>query len=125
MADTPEDLEELIAELHDASKKLNVRQRLQGWAKALRTLPKKHINDFKWLLLVLNTAKNTIAVTGYESRREASKAVSQIEKSKTKDLDAVLVWVKSVKALRAAYPNYYADTKEFVDALSMALAIRP
>ena len=32
-----------------------------------------------------------------------------------------LVWVKSINDLRAAYPNYYADTKEFVRALITAL----
>jgi hypothetical protein len=100
---------------------LRVRQRLHGWADALRTLPRKHIKNFKWLLLALDTTKNTIAVTGYPNREEASLAVSEIEKSKRTDIDAVLVWVNSIKRLRAAYPNYYADATVFLEALSVAL----
>lgn len=118
---TPNSEVNLIAELRDASLTLMVTQRLQGWANALHTLPRKHIKNFEWLLLALDTTKNTIAVTGYTNREAASKAVAEIEKSKRTDIDAVLVWVNSVRALRAAYPNYYADTTAFLDALKLAL----
>ena len=60
-------------------------------------------------------------VTGYASRYQASKVISEIEQSKNEDLDAVLVWVDSVSDLRTAYPNYYADTREFIEALDYAL----
>jgi hypothetical protein len=119
---TPNNEAELIAELRETAKALRVTQRLQGWANALRTLPRKHIKDFKWLLLALNTTENTVSVTGYRDAKEAAKFVLELEKSKRADVDAVLVWVNSVKALRAAYPNYYADTKEFLNALDAALA---
>jgi ppGpp synthetase/RelA/SpoT-type nucleotidyltranferase len=119
---TPDKEEELIAELRGTAKELRVHQRLRGWTDALQTLPRKHIKDSKWLLLALDTTQNTIKVTGYKDRKEASREISEIEKSKRPDLDAVLVWVNSVKRLRTAYPNYYADTKEFLDALSTALA---
>ena len=122
VGNTPNDEAELIAELRGVAQVLRVTQRLRGWTNALRTLPRKHIKNFKWLLLALDTTKNTIAVTGYPNREQASQAVSEIEESKRADLDAVLVWVKSVKELRAAYPNYYADTKEFINALDAALA---
>jgi hypothetical protein len=96
---TPNTEAELIGELREAANELRVRQRLHGWADALRTLPRKHIKNFKWLLLALDTTKNTIAVTGYPNREEASLAVSEIEKSKRTDIDAVLVWVNSIKRL--------------------------
>lgn len=120
---TPHGSNELIAELREATKALNVYQKLQGWTTALRNLPNQNIEGFKWkwLLLVLNVSANTIKVTGYQDRRQASEAVAEIEKSKREELDAVLVWVNSFKNLRAAYPNYYADTKEFLDALTIAL----
>ncbi|MHB8608689.1 MAG: hypothetical protein ACYDCG_10350 [Candidatus Acidiferrales bacterium] len=118
---TPNDEAELIAELREAAKALKVTQRLQGWANALHTLPRKHIKNFEWLLLALDTTKNTIAVTGYPNREKASQAVAEIEKSKRTDLDAVLVWVNSIKRLRAAYPNYYADATVFLEALNVVL----
>ena len=121
VTDTPNNEAELVAELREAAKKLKVTQRLRGWANALRSLPRKHIKNFKWLLLALDTTKNTIAVTGYQNREEASSAVGEIEKAKRPEVDAVLVWVTSVKELRSAYPNYYADTTAFLEALSVAL----
>jgi len=118
---TPLNEQDLIAELGTAARELKVRQRLRKWANAIRTLPRRNIADFKWLLLVLDTEKNTIQVTGFADRRQASKEIGKIESSARKNLDAVLVSVNSIKQLRAAYPNYYADTREFLNALSIAL----
>jgi putative GTP pyrophosphokinase len=118
---TPHVEQELISELRASASELRVTHRLRGWADALRTLPRKHIKNFKYLLLVLNTTENTIAVKGFQNRREAGEAIAEMEQSKRTDLDAVLVWVNSIKNLRAAYPNYYADTTAFLEALSVAL----
>jgi len=118
---TPSNTGELISVLREATKTLKVRQRLRGWTNALQTLPRRNVKKFKWLLLVLDTTANTIDVTGYENRREASQKVAEIEQLKREDLDAVLVFVRSIRDLRAAYPNYYADTGEFLSALTVAL----
>lgn len=119
---TPKNEADLIKELRETAQFLRVTQRLRGWANVLHTLPRKHIKNFKWLLLTLDTTQNTIAVTGYQKRGEASNAIADIEKTKRPDIDAVLVWVNSITNLRAAYPNYYADTKEFLDALDTAVS---
>jgi hypothetical protein len=120
---TPTDAGELRRELRGASKELKVRARLRGWSSALQQLPKKNIHGFKWLLLVLNTSTSTstLNVTGYADRQQADKAIATLERSRQPDLDAVLVWVRSVNDLRAAYPNYYADTGSFLEALGAAL----
>jgi hypothetical protein len=90
---TPHDPRDLVRELRDLTKKLRVRERLQGWTDAVHTLPRTNTENFKWLLLVLDIKKNTIKVKGYSSRREAYKDVAEIEQLKNDDLDAVLVWV--------------------------------
>ena len=108
---TPDKEIELIQELQEVTKALKVRERLQGWTSAVRALPRKDIAGFKWLLLVLDTKANTVRVKGYAKRKEASLAVAEMERSKSENIDAVLVWVQSVSDLRAAYPNYYADTR--------------
>jgi hypothetical protein len=63
---TPTDPGELIRELRETTKALKVRQRLAGWARALKQLPRRDVSQFQWLLLVLNIAgdKPTIKVTG-------------------------------------------------------------
>jgi len=119
---TPEQKEELISELRHAARKLKVRPRLRGWSDAMHTLPRQNIKPgFKWLLLVLNTRENTIQVTGYTDKTKASEQLEKLELSEDGDLDPVLVYVSSINDLRTAYPNYYADTKEFLKALRTAL----
>jgi Region found in RelA / SpoT proteins len=119
---TPTNQADLIKELRELTRKLKVRSRLRGWTSALKAMPKRNIIDASWLLLVLDVSGNTIRVTGYSDRKEASEAVAAIETSPQADqLDAVLVWVNSARGLRRAYPNYYADTTAFLEALSTAL----
>jgi Region found in RelA / SpoT proteins len=119
---TSEQKEELISELRQAARKLRVRPRLRGWSNALRTLPRQNTEEgFKWLLLVLNTRENTIQVTGYADKIKASDLLEKLELSEDPDLDPVLVYVPSINDLRTAYPNYYADTREFLKALRTAL----
>jgi hypothetical protein len=118
---TPTDASELTKELRDITKSLKVRQRLVGWARALKQLPRRNVTKFKWLLLTLNVRDNTIRVTGFPTRETAALALTEIEKLKFEHLDAVLVWVDSVQDLKAAYPNYYADTGEFIRALNEVL----
>jgi hypothetical protein len=120
---TPASEAELRDELRDLTKRLRVQNRLRGFASALKQLPKRNTARAKWLLLVLDLAANTIKVTGYANRKKAQATVASIEQSGRRgDVDAVLVWVPSVRELRSAYPNYYADTTAFVDALARALA---
>src|SRR5262249_2095171 len=121
VSNTPQTEKELLAELREAALQLRVHQRLQGWTNTLRSLPRTHISDHKWLLLLLDTTQNTIKVTAYRDDAEAFQSVSEIDQGKRTDLDGVLVWVNSVRQLRKAYPNYYADTTAFLEALKYAL----
>jgi len=118
----PSDENEIVRELRELTRALNVRQRLQGWTDAMTKLRSRNIKGAKWLLLVLNIQKNTIRVSGYANRVKASNDLAEIEKgSRSGEIDAVLVWVDSISYLRRAYPNYYADTKAFLEELSIAL----
>ena len=118
---TPTTEEEIIKELRELTKELRVRHRLRGWRNALKTLRQRNVKEFKWLLLVLNIDASTIKVTGFADRQKAATAVAELEQRGDPNLDAVLVWVQSVLDLRRAYPNYYADTHEFVKALDVAV----
>jgi len=120
--DTPSDLDELRIALRRLIGSLRVRKRLRGWTKALSVFPRKEMADARWILLVLDVAADTIKTTGFADPKKAVEAVSEIETSPdASHLDAVLVSVNSIQSLRAAYPNYYADTAAFVSALNTAL----
>lgn len=120
---TPATHAELIRELREVARELRVERRLRGWATALRAIPRKHVKGAKWLLMVLDVTKNTVRVIGFMNRGKARAMLADIERKPGigDTLDAVLVWVPAAKHLRAAYPNYYADTTEFLSALDYAL----
>lgn len=122
---TPPVESEMTRELRELTRSLKVRQRLRGWTNAIKQLPTQNTRDAKWLLLVLDVTANTISVTGYADRPKAADALAQIEQSsRSTGLDAVLVWVGSIRYLRRAYPNYYADTRAFLKALNIAFQPR-
>lgn len=120
---TPSNAGALVRELRDASRTLGVTRRLHGWTNALRAIPRRHVQGAKWLLMVLDVQANTVSVVGYEDRQKAASVLARIEQRPGigEHLDAVLVWVPSARHLRAAYPNYYADTGAFLSALETAL----
>ncbi|OGP63355.1 MAG: hypothetical protein A2170_02735 [Deltaproteobacteria bacterium RBG_13_53_10] len=122
VAGMPLEKNEILRELSELTKSLRVRQRLQGWTSAMTKLRSRNIRKAKWLLLVLNVPRNTISIIGYVDRAKAREELSKIEKaSRASELDAVLVWVGSISYLRRAYPNYFADTKAFLEALNSVL----
>ncbi|MDR3576415.1 MAG: RelA/SpoT domain-containing protein [Anaerolineaceae bacterium] len=119
---TPPRVDDLVGEMRELARELKVRQRLRGWTDALRTLPKRSIKNAQWLLLVLDISGKTINVTGFADRKKASDELARIETSGDSQIDAVLVWVNSINQLKSAYPNYYADTAAFLEALEFSLA---
>jgi hypothetical protein len=78
-----------------------------------------------YFLLSLDNVKERLSITGYKRTqlRQASKAYANTEKQirDKKGTDAVLVSVDSIRNLRRAYPNYFADTRIFVSELNEAL----
>ena len=65
-------------------------------------------------------------MTGYQEADlpEASEAYLKAEKAALKrpHMQAVLVSVDTLAALRRAYPNYFLDTVAFIDAVKQAVA---
>jgi hypothetical protein len=114
---TPADRKEMIAELAELAQSLNVAARLAGWTSALNVRrPRYASKKYKWLLLELYVAEHSFKVTPFEDTSPAVAALAEIERGQ-KGIDAVLVWADSAKELKRAYPNYYADTRVFVEAL--------
>jgi hypothetical protein len=108
---------EIVKELNELSRELRVRERLKGWTQAVQTVGHARIGKrYKFILLILSLKDSTIRATAYEERSLAQAAIREIEQLKRDDLDVVLVWVNSVRGLKKAYPNYYADTTDFLAA---------
>jgi ppGpp synthetase/RelA/SpoT-type nucleotidyltranferase len=123
--DTPIDVYELTAELRQLAEQLNVEPKLRGWSYAMKIADERAHPDDVLFLLVVDTVGRTIRLVGYRDMKEAQDAYLRREKELKPDEQAVLVSVDSLDAVRAAYPNYYADTTVFLDALNLAVFTVP
>jgi ppGpp synthetase/RelA/SpoT-type nucleotidyltranferase len=121
---TPTNANELKQELQHLSEQLDVQNRLKIYGDALqgvRGLP--DFPDAKYFLLELDLANNRIMVRGYREAQLTKATADYLEVEKSGNVsDSVLVSVDSMANLRRAYPNYFLDTRAFVDAVNKAIA---
>ena len=70
-----------------------------------------------YYLMELNTKEYTLNVTKFSNSDKATDEYNKIESRKDRHIDVVLVSAQSFEALTHAYPNYFADIKEFMEIL--------
>jgi len=122
---TPQARAILIDELKQLVNSLQVSVRLREYSNAMNAMSNNTANA-AFYLLQLDPAKGTLQITGFahDAVDEASKRYAEAEeaakKSKTGG-DAVLVSVDSISALGKAYPNYFADTRLFLELMEQAI----
>lgn len=122
---TPTARSELMAELDHYTDLLSVENRLRAYGDALREIDEGS-SDAHYYLLRLDPSSNELTITGFklseiaEAERQYAEAETHVKAHP--GTDAVLVAVESVAALRRAYPNYFADTRVFVELLKQALS---
>ena len=125
---TPTKKGELLSELNHYAAQLNVENRLSGYTNALRRMMRPTAEKAHYYLLKLDTNNNQLTVDGYKATQfeTASKDYLDAEKvAKGKSgIDAVLVSVDSLAQLERAYPNYFADTRVFLQLMNQALSGR-
>lgn len=119
---------ELYSQIKKREKELNIIKIMSGWAEAIKVFESIHKDKHKsqYFLLELDTAGGKLNITSY-SKGEEEKAIldySNAEKRNQgkKEYDVVLVGVDAANDLRKAYPNYFADTKEFLEHLQKIIA---
>jgi putative GTP pyrophosphokinase len=109
--------EDVFAQLADAENELRVLEKLSGFAVAANKITTER-GQGAYHLIVLDSLKRTVSIRPYPVGRleQASIDYAAIEQ-RTKagePVEAVLVSAGPIDALRKAYPNYFLDTKEFV-----------
>jgi ppGpp synthetase/RelA/SpoT-type nucleotidyltranferase len=124
--DTPRNAITLRSELRQCAEQLDVQNRLKIYGDALQGVPNLDMfPDAKYFLLELDLKGKRIVVRGYQEKllEQATTDYLQVEKMEKAGsiTDAVLVSVDSMANLRRAYPNYFLDTRVFVDAVNKAI----
>jgi hypothetical protein len=123
---TPRARSELRDELRDYAHILKVQERLRGYPHAIRAMSATGQKAAKFFLLQLDPTTGELRISGFDDLAEASGEYENAEKlvREKEGRDAVLVSVESISALQKAYPNYFADTRVFMQLLTQALAGR-
>jgi hypothetical protein len=122
--ETPTNPEALRAELRDYSKRLDVAARLEAYGAAVQVVDSPQIANADYYLLELDPVAMRVNVQGYRQNQLPSASSDYLEVEKRisgTGADAVLVSADSMLSLRRAYPNYFLDTRRFVEAVLKAI----
>jgi hypothetical protein len=127
---TPIGTQDLRNELESYVNQLDLINKLQAFGNTLNffeTSPQAGAADY--YLLILTPSEQKIEVEGFrrDQLQAAQAAYAKVEKdiAAKGDSDAVLVSVDSMSALRRAYPNYFLDTRVFIDLVREAIRGQP
>lgn len=122
---TPMNDDQLIEEVGEFESQLGIINRLESFRRALREVEEPALPDARYFLLELDPDAQKITVSGYRAGEilRATDRYAEAEKriAQQSGGDAVLVSVDSINSLRRAYPNYFLDTRVFIDLLKGAL----
>lgn len=120
---TPDNEKELYSQIKLKEAELKVIKIMRGWANAIRIFREavKTTPKLQFFLLELDILGEKLNITGY-TKQEESKAIEDYSKSEkrnegNKEYDVVLVGADTTNDLEKAYPNYFADTTEFLNNL--------
>lgn len=101
-------------------RRLKVRDRLSGFVLAADFISDGKNGDYH--LVTLDSINKKVSVKSFSKKmiEEASKAYDEAERHALDNpgLDTVLVATDSINSLRKAYPSYFLDSKNFIDALN-------
>lgn len=129
IANTPRDKNKLIKLIKQKEKKLKIITRMKQWNESLRIFDDLKTNAQKeFFILELDTIQDKITITSFDKKEEekANKLLNKIEKRiyGIKEYDVVLVGAKNFQELKKGYPNYFADTKEFIKEINKMMCGR-
>ncbi len=117
---TPTNRKNLYLEIKKLAIELNVLERMGAWRASMKHLDAKKNSLF---LLSLDIGKKRLYVSQYKNNEKGMKKATE-EYSKEEErhrnnnnCDVVLIGAENLKDLEKAYPNYFADTEEFLSYL--------
>ena len=124
---TPDNERELYAKIKQLERSLGVISKMQGWASAMRVFSQetKKIAKARFFLLELDIKGEKLNIYSYtkDQEQKALEEYATLEKrySGNKEYDVVLASVGAAHDLEKAYPNYYANTDQFIKYLNSIL----
>ena len=126
MGDQCQDIDTL-QELIRLENKLNAINQLNTFVVTSRFINEKNIRKSDYFLLELHKSVQLVEITQYRSELLSVATEEYLAREQKARDDAnynvVLVSAISLKGLKAAYPNYFADSTQFIKYLTQALTV--
>jgi len=125
---TPTDEQELYSQIKKKEEELQAIKVMSGWTHAVRVFKEtaRERPNLQFFLLDLDLTRETLNIRSYSAGQE-EKAISDYAMAEKrnqgkKEYDVVLVGVDAANDLEKAYPNYFADTEDFIDNLEKIIS---
>lgn len=122
---TPADRADLLDEIRRLDAGLNIRPRLRAYEKTIHIQESILGSEKEYFLLSLDAKGDFLNISAYkkDEYKEAIECYRIIEEKNAHRVgtEAVLCSVQSINQLRAAYPNYFLDTRAFLAELDQLI----
>lgn len=122
----PENKKDKVRELCQIVDREKILECLTAWNDTVHFLEAPELQGAHVFLLVLDPAKGKLQIAPFRINQLATAQEQYLQAEKANENDpqvqVVLVSVDSIDALRRAYPNYYADTTEFIEAVHLEIS---
>ena len=125
-SNVPDTPEALLAATRAAARRLQVKEKLQAYGAALQvTERQKELRGHRYFLLALQPARGVLTIRAYRDWALADATRDYLQEEKSLAVtggETVLVSSDSLESLRRAYPNYFLDTRTFVEEMDSLLS---
>lgn len=115
----------LVERVKDAMRILNIKDVLTGFGMAVKIMEDRKHKKAHYYLLSLDPKKHTLMYDSYakEELKTANEMLFKLEKERRDtEIQTLLVAADSVNALKRSYPNYFVDTKFFIESIEKFVA---
>jgi ppGpp synthetase/RelA/SpoT-type nucleotidyltranferase len=124
---TPTNKRELYNKINKIERELKLFENMNKWTDILRIFGEQTTPKDKYFLLEIDVKQERLTITAFTKEKE-DKAIDILERLEKqnmnrKEYDVVLVGADRFEDLRKAYPNYFADTREFLGKLKGIFAL--
>ena len=113
---------EIYVAIKKLEKKLEVIEHIKGLSAAANAIHSSRGAGY-YNIIVLDTKAKTYSVYGFTENQleQATTMYAEFEAHSKAGTDQVLVRAGDLKSLKAAYPNYFLDVREFIEKLTVII----
>ena len=114
---------EVIISLRTCDQEIDARNKLRSFTGAHEFISKHRRKSDSHFILILHLFEQETTIEAFGSISQASRRYAELEKLHISNdlIDVVLVAAENIESVTHAYPNYFADTRQFIRHMDQVL----